>query len=149
MSWQDGVLIDGHNTVLYAQAAGTAGAPTTSDEVPFGTAFSWSHEKSTESRGPFINSSTIRKTAGGVERSGELTVDMAAATNTVRALLIAAGNGTSRIKFTLRIGGTNGDTYVWDQALLNLSGEVDPAAGVSLTFSWEADSGTYTAGTYA
>lgn len=148
MTWADDVLIDGHNAILYAQAAGTAGAPTSSDEVPYATGFSWSREKENTERGPWINLSTKKRTQGGAANSGELTIDMAAATNTVRALLMAAATGTSRIKFTLVLGGTNGDKRVWDQAILNESGEVNPAEGVALTFAWEADSYAYTAGTY-
>lgn len=149
MAWTTDVLVDGHDTILYAQAAGATATPGTADEVPFATGFSWSSEKDIAERGPWINLSTKKKTNAGTNNTGELTVDMADATNTVRALLIAAGTGTSRIKFTLLIGGSNGDKRVWDQSLLNEGGEVNPAEGVSLTFAWEADSYDYTAGTYA
>lgn len=149
MAWVTDVLVDGHDNVLYCQAAGTAGAPGAADEVPFATAFSWSSEKDITERGSWINLQTKKKTNAGTSHSGELSIDMSKAVQAVRALLIAAGYGTSRVKFTLLIGGSNGDKHVWDQVLVNGGGEVSPNDGVSLTFSWEADSYAYTAGTYA
>lgn len=149
MAWTTDVLTDGHNTLLYAMAAGATATPGTANEVPFASGFSWASEKDIQERGPWINLSTKKKTNAGTSNTGSLTIDMATATNTVRALLIAAGTGTSRIQFTLFIGGANGDKRVWDQCLLNEAGEVTPDEGVALTFDWEADSYAYTAGTYA
>jgi hypothetical protein len=149
MAWTADTMVDGYDVLLYAQAAGTTAAPTSADEVPFASAFSWASEKDIQARGPWINLSTQKKTNAGTNNTGSVSIDYSKAVQTVRALIIAAGNGTSRIKWTLFIGGANGDKRVWDQCLLNETGEVDPASGVSQTFDWEADSYAFTAGTYA
>ncbi len=149
MAWATETLVDGYDTILYCQAAGTTATPGTANEVPYATGFSWGSEKEKTERGPWINLSTKKKTQGGANNTGEVAIDMHKATNTVRALMLSAASGTDRVKFTLLIGGTNGDKRVWDQVILDEQGEVNPAEGVTLTFPWEADSYAYTAGTYA
>lgn len=150
MSWNAQQLVSGYNCIIYAQAAGTGTAPGSGDEVPWGTGFSISSERETTESGPWINYNAKKKSPGAISSSGSLTVSQAAATSTVRALLIAASIGTSKIKFTILIGGTNGDKYVFDQAVLSQSFEVDPSgASIDHTFDWESDPVVYTAGTYA
>lgn len=149
MAWTTDTLVDGYDVLLYAQAAGTTAAPTSADEVPFATTFSWASEKDIQEKGPWFNLQTKKKVNAGTNNSGSVSMDMSKAVQTVRALVIAAGNGTSKIKWTLLLGGANGDKRVWDQCWLSESGESSAADGTTLTFDWEADSYTYTAGTYA
>jgi hypothetical protein len=149
MAWQDAVLIDGHDTILYAQAAGATATPGTANEVPYASAFSWGTEKQKTTRGPFINSSALRKSSGGRERTGSLTIELAAAADTVRELLVDAGNGDDRVKFTLLVGGASGDEHVWDDVILDFEGEVSPEEGITYTVPWEADEYVFTAGTFA
>lgn len=147
MSWPTATLIDGHNAALYVQAAGATATPGTANEVPFATEFTWANEKDIQSRGPHIGSSSIRKTVAGINRSGSLSIDLHAATNTTRALLMTAMNSaTTRVKYTLRIGGASGESHVWDQVIVSHEGSVNPAEGVTYSFPWEADSYVYTEG---
>lgn len=149
MAWGDEALIDGHDTILYAQAAGTVAAPGTADEVPYATAFSWAHPKERTTRGSWINRSAKKTTESGGEKSGALTIDMHAATDAVREVLLLASEGSDRVKFTLFIGGANGDKRVWDDVSIDEEGEVAPNEGVPITFNWVADTYERTPGTYA
>jgi hypothetical protein len=149
MAWGDEALIDGHDTILYVQAAGTVGAPGTADEVPYATAFSWSHPKERSTRGSWINYAGKKTTESGGEKSGALTIDMHAAADAPREVLLLAAEGSDRVKFTLFVGGANGDKRVWDDVSIDEEGEVGPNEGVPITFNWVADTYTRTPGTYA
>lgn len=144
MSWTTGTLIDGWNTILFSQAAGTTASPGTADQVPYGTEFNWSTARTVVSRGPHLNKQALTKSVGGVNYSGSFSIDLHAASNTVRGAIIDAVNAGTKLKFTLQIGGTSGEKYVWDQCICSQDGAVDPSATATYTINWEADTLTYT-----
>lgn len=141
MSWTTETLVDGWNTVLYSQAAGTFTAPTASDEVPYGTEFNWSASRTVVARLSYLNKQDPTNSVGAIDYTGSLSINLHAASSAVRnAIMDAVHNGT-RLKLILRLGGTsaNSEVYVFDNVIVSIDGTVDPSDVPTYTFSWEAD----------
>jgi hypothetical protein len=145
-AWASATLVDGHDGILYVQAAG-AGAPGTADELGWVTGFTMSNEAEVTEKGPYINLSRKAKTIGSYSASAEITIDVAAGADTVRNLFFTAMANGTRIKVTYEADPTNGETHVFDQAVVGFSGEVTPAEGISYTFTVDSDDYTHTAAT--
>ena len=140
-AWASATLQDGHEGIVYVQAAG-AGAPGTADELGWVSSFTMSNEASVTEKGPHINLARISKTIASYSASGEITVDLSDAADTVRDLFFTAMENKTRLKITYTADG--GESHAFDQSVIGFSGEVTPDEGVSYTFTFDSDSYTKT-----
>lgn len=142
MSWTTETLVDGWNTVLYSQVAGSISAPTASDEVPYGTEFDWSASRTIVTRLSYLNKQDPTSSVGGIDYNGSFSINLHAASSTVRNIILDAVHNGTRLKLILRLGGTgaNSEVYVWDNVIVSIDGTVDPSDVPTYTFNWEADS---------
>jgi hypothetical protein len=136
-AWASATLQDGHEGIVYVQAAG-AGAPGTADELGWVSGFSMSNEAATSEKGPHINLARISKTIASYSASGEITVDLSDAADTVRDLFFTAMENKTRLKITYTADG--GESHAFDQSIVGFSGEVAPDEGVTYTFTFDSDS---------
>jgi hypothetical protein len=140
-AWASATLQDGHEGIVYVQVAG-AGAPGTADELGWVSGFSMSNESSVTEKGPHINLARISKTIASYSASGEITVDLSDAADTVRNLFFTAMAAKTRLKITYEAD--SGESHEFDQAIIGFSGEVAPDEGVTYTFTFDSDSYTHT-----
>lgn len=142
-AWATGrTIIDGHDGILYVQAAGATATPTTANELGWVTSLSFGYESEVTEKGPHLNRATKAKTIASYSASGEITIDVASGADTVRNLFFTAMTDKSRLKLTYQIDPSSGEKHVFDQAVIGFSGEMNPAEGVTYTFSFDSD--TYT-----
>lgn len=144
-AWATGrTILDGHDGILYVQAAAATAAPTTANELGWVTGISFSYESEVTEKGPHLNRATLSKTIASYSASGEITIDVASGADTVRALFFTAMANKSRLKLTYQMDPTTGEKHVFDQVVVGFSGEMNPAEGVTYTFSFDSDSYTHT-----
>lgn len=144
-AWATGrTILDGHDGILYIQAAGATAAPTTAAELGWVTSISFGNEAEVTEKGPHLNRATKAKTLASYTANCEITVDVASGADTVRALFFTAMGNKSRLKVTYQMDPTTGEKHVWDQAVIGFSGEMDPGEGVSYTFTVDSDTYTHT-----
>lgn len=147
-AWATGrTIIDGHDGILYVQAAGATATPTTANELGWVTSLSFSYKSEVTEKGPHLNRATKAKTIASYSASGEITIDVASGADTVRNLFFTAMTNKSRLKLTYQIDPSSGEKHVFDQAVAGFSGEMNPAEGVTYTFSFDSDTYTHTAAT--
>lgn len=148
MSWTTRLVIEGSSGFVHIQVAASSAALDATNELGFVTAYSFGQEAEVAEKGPYINSAQKKKTLTSYNASGSITVDVAAGADTVRNLFFTAMSAKSRLKITLIIGTVaNGEKHVFDQAIVGVEGEADPAEGSSYTFAFDADSYVHTPGT--
>lgn len=143
-AWASRTLIDGHDGILYVQTAGTTATPGTAAELGWVTSISMNYEADVTERGPYVNRATLAKTIASYSASGEITIDVANGADTVRNLFFTAMTNKSRLKLTYQADPTNGEKHVFDQCVIGFSGEVNPAEGITYTFTFDSDSYTKT-----
>lgn len=150
-AWASRTLIDGHDGILYVQAAGATAAPGTANELGWVSALSFGYEADVTEKGPHINRATKAKTIASYSASGEITVDVADGADTVRNLFFSAMTGLTRLKLTYLADATGGETagekHVFDQCIIGFTGEVTPDEGISYTFTFDSDDYDHTAAT--
>lgn len=144
-AWTSRTVIDGHDSVVYVQAAGATATPGTADELGFVTAFEFSQEPDVTEKGPYIHSSQVKKTLASYSASGSLSVDVADGTDAVRELFFTAIANKSRLKITVQLNPTTGPKDVFDQCVVGVSQSTDPAEGSTYDLTFESDSYTHTA----
>lgn len=144
-AWASRVVIDGHDSRVWVQAAGTGSAPGDADLLGFVTAFDFSNEPNVTEKGPYVHLATVKKTLASYSASGSLTVDIADGTDAVRELFFTAMTNKSRLKLTVQMNPTTGPKEVFDQCVIGVSGSIDPAEGGTYELSFESDSYTHTA----
>lgn len=147
-AWATGrTILDGHDGILYVQAAGATATPTTANELGWVTSISFGKEAEITEKGPHLNRATKAKTLASYTANCEITVDVASGADTVRNLFFSAMSGLTRLKLTYQMDPANGEKHVWDQAIVGFSGEMNPAEGVAYTFTVDSDTHTHTAAT--
>lgn len=147
-AWVTGrTIVDGHDGILYVRAAGATGTPTTANELGWITGISFSYESEVTEKGPHLNRATKAKTIASYSASGEVTIDVASGADTVRNLFSTAMANRTRLQLWYQIDPSNGERHVFDQSVIGFSGEMNPAEGITYTFSFDSDSYTHTAAT--
>lgn len=144
-AWASRTVLDGHDSILYVQAAGVTAAPGTADELGFVTAFEFEGAPNVTEKGPYINYATIKKTLASYGYSGSFDIDVADGADAVREMFFTAVANKSRVKLTFQANATTGPKEVFDQVIVGVSGSVDPAEGYTYSISFEADSYAHTA----
>jgi hypothetical protein len=144
-AWASRTVIDGNDSKIWIQAAGATAAPGTADELGFVTAFEFSNEASVTEKGPYINLATVKKTLSSYSASGSMTVEIADGTDSVRELFFTAMANKSRLKVTVQMNPTTGPKDVFDQCVIGVSGNIDPAEGGSYDLTFDSDTYTHTA----
>lgn len=147
MAWTDNTPADGFDAILYVQAAGVTATPGTADEVGWVTGYSDEIATETTAKGPYINSATIKNTISSVAYSGSFDQEVSTAAEPTTATMMTAIANKSRVKLTFQINPTTGEKFVYDQCILSVSRESNPGEGHARSWSFTADSFTYTAAT--
>lgn len=143
-AWASRTIVDGHDGILYVRAAGATGSPTTANELGWITAISFAYESEVTEKGPHLNRATKAKTIASYSASGEITIDVANGADTVRNLFFTAMGARSRLQLSYYIDPATGEQHVFDQAVIGFSGEMNPAEGITYTFTFDSDSYTHT-----
>lgn len=144
-AWASRTVIDGHDSIVYIQAAGATAEPGTAAELGFVTAFEFSYEADVAEKGPYIHLATVKKTIASYSASGSLTVEIADGADTVRELFFTAAANKTRLKITVQMNPTSGPKEVFDQCVIGISGSVDPGEGGTYDLTFDSDSYTHTA----
>jgi hypothetical protein len=143
-AWASRTLVDGHDGILYVQAAGATATPTTANELGWVSSLSFGNESEVTEKGPYLNRASKAKTISSYSSSGEVTIDVANGVDAVRDLFFTAMTNKTRLKLTYQMDPTGGEKHVFDQAVIGFTGEMNPAEGISYTFSFDSDSYTKT-----
>lgn len=107
--------------ILYAQAAGTADAPTSANEVGHVTDVEVSAEPQTTERS-FLNVSDTQVALQRYTHSGSFTLIIAAGAQAQRTLIRNAVKNKTLLKLTLVLGGeTNGEKEVYDRCVIGFT----------------------------
>lgn len=145
-TWATRTLPASDEAMLYVQAAGTVAAPAAADELAFATDFSLEIKGDRSKKGPWLNYNKKKTRVNGVEISGKASIDWSKAVDAVRALIINAANGGTRVKITADMY-ASGDKFVVDQVAVDATIGLSASDGGTGEFSFEADSLVYTAAT--
>jgi hypothetical protein len=145
MSWTSRTVVPGTTSICYVQDAGVTAAPGTADELGFITSFDFEFAADVTEKGPYINSSTIKKSIASYSASGTLSVNVGGGVDAVRERFFTAAANKTRLKITVQMAPTTGVKEVFDQAIVGISGTIDPAEGMDYEFTFDADTYTHTA----
>lgn len=144
-AWASSPLIDGPQGIAYVQAAGVTAAPGTADEIGAVTAFTVSNKNDVKTSSAYLNYATKKKSTGGTEATGSLSIDVLSGAHTTRNTLIAANTAKTRVKITVWIGSTStGEKHVLDQCLVDFQGDLNTGEKTTYKFDLAADSYAHT-----
>jgi hypothetical protein len=142
-TWSTRALPQAEEAIIYVQDAGTAGAPTSADELAFVTDFSVESAADRTEKGPWINYNRKKTVRAGTTFSGTFTIDWSKAADAVRAKVVAAAFTGSRLKITAEIY-ASGDKFVADQVDVDGSISLSASDGTTGEFSLAMDLVTHT-----
>jgi hypothetical protein len=146
-AWASRTLVDGHDGILYVQAAGVTAAPGTANELGWVESIDFSYEADVSEVGPFLNLATVAKTISSYNASGSVSIRVASGADTVRDLFFTAMSAKTRLKLTYAIDPTTGEKHVFDQSIIGFNGSLDPGEGITYEFSFDSDDYEHTAAT--
>jgi len=144
-AWASRTIVDGHDSVIYVQAAGATATPGTGDELGFVTAFDFSYEASVQEVGPFVHYATLKKTIQSYSASGTLELAIANGTDAPRELFFTAVSAKSKLKLTIQMDPTTGVKEVFDQCIIGVSGAINPSEGGTYSLTFDSDTYTHSA----